>query len=288
MSITLATPDVANLGQVLEALRSWQHDGMPIQLHPGDIGWAWQIGASALAERLRIWSLDGSIHAVGLLDGPTLLRLAVAPDASENEELAARILTDVTDPSRGVLPSGTSSVEARFGTAIRSGLQDAGWMGDEPWTPFARDLTAPVQECGMRIETVGPELANARVQVQNASFDNSRFSEERWRTMANGPAYTDARCLLAYDEQGSAVATATVWSAGINRPGLIEPMGVAGNQRGHGYGTAITLAAAAALQEMGSPSALGCAESANVGAVATYKAAGFTCYPEVHDFRRNV
>jgi ribosomal protein S18 acetylase RimI-like enzyme len=56
--------------------------------------------------------------------------------------------------------------------------------------------------------------------------------------------------------------------------------------RGHGYGTAITLAAAAALQEVGSSSAVVCAASANVGAVATYKSAGFQQLREVRDLRR--
>lgn len=62
-------------------------------------------------------------------------------------------------------------------------------------------------------------------------------------------------------------------------------MGVHRDHRGHGYGTAISVAAAAALREMGSSSATVCAESTNVGAVATYASAGFQKLPDITDFR---
>jgi ribosomal protein S18 acetylase RimI-like enzyme len=59
------------------------------------------------------------------------------------------------------------------------------------------------------------------------------------------------------------------------------------DHRGHGYGKAITVAAAAALQELGSSSAIVCTPSFNVGAVATYKSAGFQQLPEVRDRYRD-
>lgn len=79
----------------------------------------------------------------------------------------------------------------------------------------------------------------------------------------------------------------TVWSAARGRPGLLEPMGVHEEHRHRGYGRAITLAAAAALRDMGSSSALVCTPSSRTGAVATYRSAGFLRRPETHDcFRR--
>jgi ribosomal protein S18 acetylase RimI-like enzyme len=126
-----------------------------------------------------------------------------------------------------------------------------------------------------------------RTAVQRASFERSTFTDERWHAMAAGLPYADARCLLAYDDQGNAVAAVTVWPAGPGKPGLLEPMGVHRDHRGHGYGKTITLAAAAALQELGSSSAIVCTPSANVGAVATYKSAGFQQLPEVRDHYRD-
>ena len=56
--------------------------GRRCRLHPGDLGWFWRFGAEATAAAVRTWSRDGRILAVGLLDGPGLLRLTIAPDAS--------------------------------------------------------------------------------------------------------------------------------------------------------------------------------------------------------------
>ncbi len=64
-------------------------------------------------------------------------------------------------------------------------------------------------------------------------------------------------------------------------------MGVHRDHRGHGHGTAITVAAAAALQDLGSSSAVACTPSSNVGAVATYRSAGFRQLPERRDLCRD-
>jgi GNAT superfamily N-acetyltransferase len=286
MSITLITPRPEKLPEVIDVLGSWQQDGLPIQLHPGDLGWAYQIGASALARRIRLWSSEGHVVALGFLDGPTVLRVAITPGADSDQDLAAQMLRDIADPSRGVLPEGEVSVEARFGSAFRARLNSEWWQPGESWTLLRCDFLKPTHSPGVRVEKVGRGHVQTRVAVQNASFGSSRFTEERWHAMAAGPAYANARCLLAYDNDGTAVAVATAWSAGAGRPGLIEPMGVHPEDRGHGYGTAITKAAASALQAMGSSSALVCAESSNAGAVATYSAAGFQVTGQVTDFNR--
>ena len=287
MSIVLSKPGVGELAEAVRALREWQYDGAPVQLHPGDVGWYWRFGAESTAAAVRTWSRDGQLLAVGLLDGPGLLRLAIAPAAEHDEELARQLVADVTDPERDVLPPGSGSVEARFGDLFRGLLIDDGWDLDEPWTPLRRDLTKPVESGGVRIEVIGPERADVRVAVQRAAFDSSTFTEERWHVMAASASYADARCLVAYDDRGAAVAAATVWSAGPGRPGLLEPMGVHRDHRGHGYGTAITVAAAAALGDMGSSSATVCTASSKVGAVATYRSAGFQQLPDVRDLHRS-
>jgi GNAT superfamily N-acetyltransferase len=284
--IVLSTPGVDGLGEAVRVLREWQCDRAPVQLHPGDLGWHWRFGAEATAAAVRTWSRDGQFLAVGLLDGPGLVRLAIAPEAQHDEELAAQMVADVSQPDRGVLPGGSVSVEARSGGLFGRLLLDDGWDPGEPWTPLCRDLGERVEDCGVQVEVIGPERAQVRVAVQRAAFTGSTFTEERWHAMAAGGPYEDARCLVGYDDRGAAVAAATVWSAGSGRPGLLEPMGVHRDYRGHGYGTAITVAAAAALREMGSSSALVCTDSSNAGAVATYRSAGFQQLPDVPDLRR--
>jgi ribosomal protein S18 acetylase RimI-like enzyme len=287
MAIRLGSPEVSGLTEVVRVLREWQSDDAPLQLHPGDLGWFWRFGAEATATALRTWTRDGRIVAVGLLDGPTLLRLTTSPDVAHDDEIAHQLADDVGDPLRGVLPAGKVAVEAPHGAPVQELLSRSGWKIDEPWTPLQRNLAAPVEDPGLRIEVIGPERAPVRTAVHRASFDRSTFTDERWSAMAAGAPYADARCLVAYDDHGAAVAAVTVWSAGPGRPGLLEPMGVHPDHRGSGWGRAICLAAAGALRELGSSSAQVCTRSANVGGVATYRSAGFQALPERRDRYRD-
>ncbi|MEV8525012.1 GNAT family N-acetyltransferase [Streptomyces sp. NPDC052000] len=287
MAIVLNEPGVDTLSEAVSVLREWQYEGSPMQLHPGDLGWFWRWGAQATAAAVRTWSRNGRILAVGLLDGPRVLRLTIAPDAQQEEQLAQQLVKDVTEPGRGVLPEGRANIEAPTGALVQHLLFEDGWDTDEPWTPLRHDLTEPVRDPGVRIETVGPEQAHVYTAVHRAAFDGSRFTDEHWHAMAAGLPYADARCLVAYDDRGNAAAAVTVWSAGPGRPGLLEPMGVHRDHRRRGYGQAITVAAAAALQELGSSSALVCTPSSNVGGVATYTSAGFQPRAEVRDRYRD-
>jgi ribosomal protein S18 acetylase RimI-like enzyme len=287
MAIVMDRPGVDGLGGVVRVLREWQYDGAVVQLHPGDLGWFWRFGGEQTAAATRTWSLGGEVLAVGLLDDPEMLRLAIAPEVQRDEELTRQLVEDVSAPEHGVLIEGKVYVDAPMGSLLLDLLTKDGWELDEPWVPLRRDLSEPVPEPGLRTEVVGPERASERTAVQRASFDGSTFTDERWHAMAAGAPYGDARCLIGRNAQGEVVAGVTVWSAGAGKPGLIEPMGVHRAHRGHGYGEAITVAAARALQELGSSSALVCTPSFNVGAVATYKAAGFEPLPEIRAVYRN-
>jgi GNAT superfamily N-acetyltransferase len=280
MSFTAGPATPASLPEVTEAVAAWQQEGAPVQLHPGDLGWYWRFGAEQLGRALRVWRRDEQILAVGLVEGSELVRMAIAPSVDRDEELAEQLLADLSEDPQITL------VEARFGAAFRALLDERGWSVDEPWTPLRRGLADPVEDCGLLVETVAPYDVEARVVVQRAAFPGSTFTAESWHTMAAAPPYRRARCLVGYDGDRTAVAGVTVWSAGPGRPGLLEPLGVHQDHRGHGYGTAISVAAAAALREMGASSATVCTPSSNVGAVTAYASAGFQRLPDVTDFRR--
>ncbi|MEV5964293.1 GNAT family N-acetyltransferase [Kribbella sp. NPDC051952] len=283
MAIGLSTPEIDDLGAVVGALREWQDDAGPVQLHPGDLGWFWRFGAEKTAAATRTWSRDGEIVAVGLLDEPDLLRVAIAPAAQRDQELAQRLADDVG----GVLIEGKVYVEAPMGSLVQELLFTAGWEVDQPWVPLKRDLSEPVPDPGVRVDVIGAEEAHERVTVQRESFDGSTFTNARWHAMADGLPYADARCLVVRNKLGESVAAATVWSAGAGKPGLIEPMGVHRMHRGRGYGTSMVLAAARTLQELGASSVYVCTPGFNVGAIATYEAAGLTRLPETRDLIRN-
>jgi ribosomal protein S18 acetylase RimI-like enzyme len=290
----MVAPDVAGLTAAAGALREWQVDGAPMQLHPGDLGFHWRDGEERTAADLRVWSRADRIAAVGLLDAPQLLRMAVAPDLQDDEELIEHVLTDIDQPERGVLDAGNAVVEARCGPLLTRALLDRGWRYDEAWTPLHRDLTDPVPTCGLRVEAIGPAGADEWQAVHWSAFRGTTMTEQdrrtardRWLNMAGSAPYVEARCLTGFDTAGDAVAVAGVWSAGDGRPGLLEPVGVRPEHRGRGHGRAITLAAAAALREMSASSAIVCTPSANVGAVAAYASAGFERSPEARDLRRD-
>ncbi|MFB6888016.1 GNAT family N-acetyltransferase [Kitasatospora sp. NPDC056327] len=286
MTITRNTPTVHELTAVTAALTAWQSDDRLTQLHPGDVGWFRRFGAERTAGALRTWHREGEILAVGLLDGADLLRLEIAPEALQDEELARRLAADAATPRQGVLPEGGATVATPPGAAVRELLAGHGWAAGEAWTALRRELAAPVPDPGLRVETVGPAQAPERALVQRSAFPGSTFTEEAWHTMAAAAPYTAARCLLARDGRGRPVATVTVWSAGAGRPGLIEPMGVHADHRGLGHGRAVVLAAARTLRALGSSSAVVATPSTGTAAVATYRSAGFRPLPELRDLHR--
>jgi hypothetical protein len=69
MGIELSTPGIGELGDVVAVLREWQREEVPLQLHPGDLGWFWRFGEDRTAAATRVWRRGGQIVAIGMLDG---------------------------------------------------------------------------------------------------------------------------------------------------------------------------------------------------------------------------
>lgn len=283
MPIELRTPGTRDLRALVRVMGEWQVEGHPMQLHPGDIGWFGRFGAAATAAALRTWTRDGRTLAIGLLDGPGLLRVAMDEDAVDDEELALAMTADITWPERGVLPTGPANVEAPARALLQETLAGDGWGQEEPWVQLHLVLPVVADRPPLQVEVVRAGRVGDRVEVQRSAFTGSTFTEEHWHAMASGPAYVDARCLLGHDDHDRAVAVVTVWSAGPGRPGIVEPMGVHEDHRGLGHGRAITLAGARVLQDLGASSVMVATPLSFVGAVSTYRAAGFEVRAEVRD-----
>lgn len=298
MTMMLRTPASADLTRVASDLARWQSDEWPGFLHPGDLGWHSLVGAERTAADVRVWAYDGKTVAIGLLDEPDLLRMAVDPSVSDDESVAAHIRRDLEDPEQGVLAAGEAVIEARGAHALQDSLRTEGWVDDEPWTPLQLRLDEPLnverlKRAAVRVASVGPDEAATWIAVHWSAFRATPFDDEtrarfmqRWTTMATGPFADLAQHLIAFDSDEAPVAVTSVWAAGPGRPGLIEPMGVHKDHHGRGYGVAITLAGARALQQAGSSSAVVVAEGSNDGALATYVAAGFVPSTPVTDLSR--
>lgn len=280
--ITLDPVDATTLPAVLARLGAWQLDEGPVPLHPGDLAWALRLGEPRLLEALRAWSRDGRPCAIGFLDGPGVLRLGLDPEVEDDEELAARLRADLEAE-----PGPDLAVELRRGAALQRALREHGWSEGEAWTPLRRSLAEPLPDPGITVLEVDGSTAEDWTEVLRSGFPGSTATAERWRTLTAHPlAARHGRVLQGRDDQGNAVAAAAVWSAGPGRPGLLEPIAVPAAHRRRGHGRAISLAAAAALRELGASSAAVATESARTGAVATYRSAGFVTDGPVRDLVR--
>lgn len=285
MTPVLDVPGTSDLPHLARVLATWQRDDAPIPLHTGDLGWGAMRGHDRLAVHLRLWSRDGEPLAIEVLDGEDLLRLAVDPRARDDRDLAESMAADIA--GSGILDAPRPVVEARGMTALRAALERRGWVEADPWTTLRRELAAPVDDAplrrsGLRVTAAGPADAEAWMAAHRSAFTGTEPSPDdlaryasRWTAMTQGPLAREARLLLGRDARGTAVAIVAVWGAGGGRAGLLEPMGVHAEHRGHGYGAAITVAAALALRDLGASSAVVSAENANPGALATYRSAGF-------------
>jgi ribosomal protein S18 acetylase RimI-like enzyme len=298
MSINLSTPTSDALGDIVAALASWQSDTTSHHIHPGDIGWFQSAGAEKTASHLRVWSsaADGTILAIGLLDGDDLLRATTAPSARRNVALADAMAADISDPARGILPAGNVSFDVAPDALVRERVAALdGWSEGEEWSWFRMDLTPDAfldtSDSVLHVEVVKtPEQVSRRVAAHALAFDRSKFTVQRWQAASESPSYKMARCLLAYDvndkDKSEPVGAATVWSAGPEKPGILEPVGVGIAHQGRGFGRALCRAAAAELRKMGASRAVVATPSSNVAAVATYKSAGFVFFATPRDLCR--
>lgn len=298
MTLSFETPTCDQLVELAEELAQWQQIPWAGQLHPGDLGWHSSVGAERLAGDLRVWKNGTRPVALGMLDGPGLIRFAIAPDCSADESLAHAMAGDLANPASPFPDDPVNVVEARGATALQAELRRRGWAEDEEWTPLVLELTGEprweqLEQSGLRIEIVGAEEAAEWTAVHWSSFKGTPYTDEaregfvrRWSTLMTGPLADHAQSLIGYDSTGTAVAVTTVWSAGEGRPGLVEPMGVHRDHQGKGYGVAITQAGARALHQAGASAAAVVAENSNPAALATYTAAGFTAGASVSDLAR--
>jgi ribosomal protein S18 acetylase RimI-like enzyme len=252
----------AETGPALRALCEWTPVDVPGGgVHPGDVGWHLRFDDAALL----LWTDDGVPVATGFLDDG-VLRVTAGPGA----DLAA-LAADAED----LLEPGDDGTD---------GLPMPGWglAQEESWLAMS---WAP-RPVSSRAEPVGEAGAADRVLVQRSAFAKSTFTIERWHTMKQSPAGELAVEALVRTPAGEPAAAATGWFAGVDRCGLLEPVGTHPDHRGHGYGRDAVLGACAALADRGASAVAVVTLSSNDAAVALYRSAGFTVVRENRDWVR--
>ena len=276
MSYTSERASRASAPELLGALAAWTPASWSGQLHPADIGWQLRFEDDALDGTMQLVrdAASGEVAAVGLLDSPETVRLAVDPARSHDSGLAVF----VADLAEDVVADGEAYVDGALLAVWRGVLAARGWEGDpDAWVALQRDLTGVATELPPGVAPVaGRSDVADRVAVQRAAFEKtSTFTAARWELMAASSAYDASLDLLVRDEAGTPVAAGTAWSAGPGRCGMLEPVGTAAEHRGRGHSTRLLHGLCAALAAAGASSAAVATPAANSVAVRAYTRAGF-------------
>lgn len=261
------------VAEIVGALAAWTPATWSGQLHPGDVGWELRFEDDHVDSSFVVVREAGSVVAVGQVDAPQALRLAVDPARAHDVALAA-FLADAVDD---VLVPGEVSVDGAPLAAWRAELADRGWDRDpDVWVALHRSLAGvDVRLPGGVAPVSGVRDVADRVAVQRAAFDGSTFSAARWALMAAGPPYDGALDLLARDDEGTPVAAGTAWSAGPGRCGLLEPVGTHRDHQRRGHGRRLLDGLCAQLAAAGASSVAVATPASNDGGVRAYTAAGF-------------
>ncbi len=280
MRVTADWAGRASADETVAALRGWERPGdCGWQLHAGDIGWHLRNDDDQVDRTLlQLRDASGALAAVGLLDGPGLLRLALDPDHLHDPALATAV-ADAAEDRLGRAGTAEAYVDGPAAARWRAELARRGWdLDPDPWVHLWRPLGAADAE--RDVSRVAPVSGAAdvadRVAVQRSAFENSTFTEARWARMSSSAAYDPRLDLLARDEDGTAVAALTAWSAGEGRCALVEPVATAAGHTRKGHGRRLLDGAAAALARVGASGVAVWTPASNEAALAAYRSAGFS------------
>jgi ribosomal protein S18 acetylase RimI-like enzyme len=263
--------DRTTVSELVAAMSAWPHpDRVAAELHHGDLGWHLRLDDDTIQGAFAGWWDDDDLLAVGLLEG-AVGRFAVRPGLDRDVELGEHVAQACRD-----LEGEEVYADLRAETATRRILVGEGWYLDpEPWVALHADLDTWSPTAGLDgtsvIEAVG--AVDARVAVQRAGFENSTFSAEAWQRMSAGPGYRPDLDLVLV-AGGTPVSVATAWCAGEGATAILEPVATHRDHRGQGHGVRVVTASMRRLRELGASGVTVCTPLDNVGAIATYRAAG--------------
>jgi GNAT superfamily N-acetyltransferase len=273
MTWELSTPSTTDIPELDDALKCWDGTfGTAAGFASGDLGWALRHGLEEAASLFRVVrSADGTIGAIGYVEGPNALWLTIDPSRLLDRELAEAIA------DQAVAQEFHEVATAAAPAAIRRSLAARGYAIDpEAWVHLWKPLTdADIADVPGVVATSTPDLIDQRIAVQRSAFAGSTFSLAKWQAMAEGPSFVPALDLVALDDRGTGVSIVTAWLPGPNACGMIEPMGTHADHQRKGHGLRVLRASFSELRKLGASGVRVYTPRGNNPAVATYQAAGF-------------
>lgn len=266
------------------ALAAWTPPTWAGQLHPGDVGWQLRLEDDQVDGSFLVVRDARTVVAVGLVDGPHALRLAVDPARSHDPALAGSLADALED----VVGEGEAWADGAPLAAWRAALADRGWRAaSDSWVALHRSLAGSGGSLPAGVAPVAGEHDVAdRVAVQRAAFEGSTFTVARWGLMADGPTYHHELDLLARDADGTPVAAGTAWSAGPGRCAVLEPVGTHRDHQRLGHGRRLLAGLCSQLAAAGAASVAVATPASNEGAVRAYTSAGFRVLGLLTDMHR--
>ena len=275
MTYVVERPGRSGADAVVAAMSDWEPlRGFGGQMHSGDVGWYLRYDDAVVDAGLHVWrTADGELVAVGLQHGAQVLLTAVHPARLRDMELGEVMAQDALK----ALSGDDLYIDAPYPAAVRVVLAARGWdLDPDPWPALYRPVTeSDLAENDAAVRSVLSDAeVEQRVEVQQRMFERSESTVAGWHRMRQTAAYS-ADLDLMLCEGGHAVAAATAWSAGVDKCGLLEPVGVHVDHRGKGYGSHVVRAACAALARAGASGVAVFTSASNEPAVALYKSCGF-------------
>ena len=188
---------------------------LPVQLRQAIWDGRGASGPAGSPMLLRVWTAGDTTVAIGFVDEASLIRMALAPPADHDEDLAQALVGDLEDPTQARLHGSRSSSKPASGRHSARCSRSHGWVDSDPWTPLVRDLSDPVEGTDLRVEVVGDDrVEQDRWRCRVGVFERSTFTAGRWRRCRSRRHTEGWRCLRVVRRTGQRCCCGHVWAAG--------------------------------------------------------------------------
>lgn len=222
--------------ETVAALRRWERPGdCGWQLHAGDVGWHLRHEDDTVDDTLLQVRDDAVLAAVGLLDGPAVVRLAIDPRLLHDAALASAVADAARDVPGVAAVSGPADVTDRV--AVQRAAFDNSTFTETRWAQMAGstaydpslDLLAR-DEAGTPVAALTAWTAGegrcALVEPMGTAAGHRR--EGHGRRLLEGAAAALARAgasgVAVWTSAGNETAVAAYRSAGFSAIGVTSAM----------------------------------------------------------------